>query len=107
VKIREVRTKNFEYLHKKLSEINNLNLRIPDGPFMYPLYIKNGADVRKSLHAEKIFIPTLWPAVFNLCEKDELEYDMAMNILPLPCDQRYDLEDMQRVVDTIKRVMGE
>lgn len=69
---------------------------------MYPLYIDNGEDVRKQLQAKKIFIPTLWPAVFNLCEETELEYDMARNILPIPVDQRYGIEDMEYIVEEIK-----
>ena len=51
---------------------------------------------------KNIFIPTLWPAVLSLCSEDELEYDMANNILPIPVDQRYGTEDMQYIIDTIK-----
>ena len=78
------RTQNFAYLHEKLHSLNKLNLSVPYGAFMYPLYIENGAEVRKELQTRKIFIPTLWPAVFNLCEENEYEYDMAKNILPIP-----------------------
>lgn len=96
------RTENFAYLHEQFKGINKLKLVIPSGAFMYPLYIENGADIRKSLQAKKIFIPTLWPAVFNLCGENELEYDMAKNILPIPVDQRYGIEDMKYIVEIIK-----
>lgn len=96
------RTQNFACLHEKLYSLNKLNLSVPDGAFMYPLYIENGAEVRKQLQAKKIFIPILWPAVFNLCEENELEYDMAKNILPIPVDQRYGIEDMEYIVEGIK-----
>lgn len=98
------RTKNFVYLEEKLSSINKLNLSIPNGPFMYPLYLKNGAEIRKKLQTDKIFIPTLWPAVFNLCKKDQLEYDMALNILPIPVDQRYSIDDMEYIINKIIRL---
>ena len=65
---------------------------------MYPLYIDNGEEIRRKLQAQKIFVPTLWPSVFNICEKNELEYDMAMNILPLPVDQRYSIDDMEYMI---------
>lgn len=92
------RTQNFAYLHEKLHSLNKLNLSVPYGAFMYPLYIENGAEVRKELQTRKIFIPTLWPAVFNLCEENEYEYDMAKNILPIPVDQRYGMRDMEYIV---------
>ena len=98
------RTENFAYLDKKLSSINKLTLSIPNGPFMYPLYLENGAEVRKQLQARKIFIPTLWPAVFNLCKEDELEYDMAKNILPIPVDQRYGIEEMEYIINEITQL---
>ena len=72
---------------------------------MYPLYVRNGADIRGKLQGKKIFIPTLWPAVFNLCQEDELEYDMAKNILPLPVDQRYGTDDMKYLIEEIRKYL--
>ena len=69
---------------------------------MYPLYLMNGVDIRKKLQEHKIFIPTLWPAVFEICNEDELEYDMAKNILPIPIDQRYSISDMKYIVGMIR-----
>lgn len=103
-KVKNIRTKNFEYLHKVFKDINKCNLKIPEGAFMYPLYIDNGEQIQKELQKKKIYIPTLWPAVFNLCKEDELEYLMAKNILPLPVDQRYTLDDMEYIVKEIERV---
>ena len=93
------RKENFEYLHKKLGGINRL--RLTTGTFMYPLLIENGAEIRKKLQAEKIYIPTLWPDVFDWCGEDDTEYDMAKNILPLPIDQRYGTEDMEYMAKQI------
>lgn len=91
-RIKQVRTENFVYLHGKLKEINKLTLTVPEGAFMYPLYIENGAEIRKELQQKRIYIPTLWPDVLDVCQEGELEYDMAKNILPMPIDQRYDLK---------------
>lgn len=99
--VRNRRTQNFCYLHDKLNAINKLKLSVPNGAFMYPLYIDYGEEVRKHLQIKKIFVPTLWPAVFNLCGEEELEYDMAKNILPIPIDQRYGVEDMDYLVKEI------
>lgn len=103
--VKNRRTENFSYLHSSLKGVNKLELSIPAGAYMYPFYIKNGSEIRKKIQAKKIYVPTLWPDVFNLCGENELEYDMAKNILPIPVDQRYDIEDMVYIVDIIKDVM--
>ncbi len=102
--IKERRTQNFMFLHELLSDKNLLKLSVPDGAFAYPLYIENGAELRKQLQQKKIYIPTLWPDVFNLCKEGDLEYDMAKNILPIPVDQRYGMEDMQEIIDQILNI---
>lgn len=99
--IRKKRTENFAYLHERLANSNRLKLIVPDGAFMYPYYVENGFELRKRLQAEKIFIPTLWPAVLNRCNQNELEYQMARNILPIPVDQRYGIEDMDYIFKKI------
>lgn len=98
------RQKNFEFLNAELRERNELKLKSVYGAFMYPLLIQNGAAVRKELQKEKIYIPTLWPNVLEECLPDSLEYHYAADILPLPVDQRYGIEDMKYLVEVIKRV---
>lgn len=103
--VKKRRTENYLYLQATLKELNKLKLVIPQGAFMYPLYIENGNEIRKKLQAKKIFIPTLWPAVFQLCKEDELEYDMARNILPIPVDQRYGIGDMKLIVNELREIL--
>lgn len=102
--VRKKRTENFRYLNDKLSNVNKLNLNVPEGAFMYPLYLDNGYEIRKKLQEKKIYIPTLWPAVFNICSENELEYDMAKNILPLPVDQRYGKAEMDYIIRKIMEI---
>ena len=103
--IKKIRENNFSVLHKYFEQINLLSLKIPDGAFMYPLYLKNGSEIRKKLQNKKIYIPTLWPDVFEYCGQDELEYDMANNILPLPVDQRYNEQDMLYMINEIEKYL--
>lgn len=89
------RTTNFEYLDKVFKHINQLQLCTPNGAFMYPLLVSNGAEIRKELQQKKIYIPVLWPNVLHECSEESIEYNFAKNILPLPCDQRYSEEEME------------
>lgn len=100
------RTKNYNYLFDRLEKINKLNLKRIEGAFAYPLYIENGNELRKKLIANKIYIPTLWPNVITDELKATLEYDMALNILPLPCDQRYDEKDMEYIIGEIYKCIN-
>ncbi len=102
-RVKQIRSNNFETLHKSFKKINRLDLVVPPGAFMYPLYIENGAEIRNKLQQNKIYIPTLWPDVFDICDVSDLEYDMAMNILPLPVDQRYTKEDMEYIVEELRK----
>ena len=98
------RKKNFEYLQEQLGTYNQLNPRIAS--FMYPFMIENGTDVRKKLLTKKIYIPILWPAVFELTDKNDLEYKMADSILPLPIDQRYGIEDMKYMIEEVLKCIN-
>ncbi len=105
-KIAAKRTENFSCLHERFAEMNLLKLSIPFGAFMYPLYVKNGSYIRTKLQQIKIYIPTLWPDVFQVCCENDLEYDMAANILPLPVDQRYDRNDMEYIASEVEKCIS-
>lgn len=106
-KVAQQRQENFDYLDVALKNINELKLKSVYGAFMYPLLIKDGVAIRKTLQKEKIYIPTLWPNVIEECEPNSLEYRYAADILPIPIDQRYDKEDMKYLVEVIKHVSSE
>ncbi len=97
--VKHRRQENFNFLHETLESMNKLKLK--PTIFMYPLMVENGAILRKKLQAEKIYVPTLWPAVFEVADQNSVEYKMAENILPLPIDQRYEIEDMEYMLKKI------
>ena len=99
---REKREQNYLVLAERLGTRNKLRLNMPAGPFAYPFYCENGPQVRKALAEKGIFVATLWPNVLQE-EGAVLEKEYAENILPLPCDQRYDENDMAFVA---KQVCG-
>jgi len=104
-KVKKQREENFTTLHNAFKNINKLSLIVPDGAFMYPLYIENGEAIRKELQKLKIYIPTLWADTFDVCDKDDIQCHMAQNILPIPCDQRYSTEDMEYIIENLKNIL--
>ena len=101
--VRKRREENFEYLDSCLGQKNGLNVKKVVGPYAYPFYCEDGPAVRKQLAKEKIFVATLWPNVIQVGNSLEKKY--AENILPLPCDQRYDKEDMKRIAHSVLHII--
>lgn len=100
-KVKKIRTENYQYLFNKLGKYNKLNIKMIDGAYAYPLYCNNGLEVKKKLALKGIYVATLWPIVLKMNECVEKDY--AENILPLPCDQRYTIEDMKIIEEEIKK----
>lgn len=99
--VKKRRTENYNYYYDVFKSINKLSLCQPEGAFAYPLYIENGAEIRTTLIKNKIYIPLLWPNVLTDLYCSHNEQDMANNILPLPCDQRYDKNQLEIIVKAI------
>ena len=102
--VKKRREENYAYLENRFGMINRLSVKMAEGPFAYPLMIsENASAIRKQLAREKIYIPVLWPNVIK--EEGTVNYDLAMNILPLPCDQRYGLDEMAYMADRIASML--
>jgi hypothetical protein len=99
------RTANYACLAEALDVKNKLKLKAPAGPFAYPLLVEDGIRIRKQLAEQKIYVPLLWPNVLETSEKSSIEARYAADILPLPCDQRYNQEDMMIVVNAVRHCL--
>ncbi len=95
------RSDNWRTLHRYFESINPLHLLQPQGAFAYPFYHKKGKQIRKELVNHKIYIPLLWPNVIEEQNDDSEAYKLAENILPLPCDQRYEESDMEYLAKSV------
>ncbi len=100
--VKKRREENFAYLNDRLKKHNLLNISTTVGPFAYPLYVEHGNALRKRLQFEKIYIAKLWP---NITEGRERE--LADNILPIPCDQRYGQKEMDLICKEIIQFLSE
>ena len=103
--IKNVRTSNYDHIRTLLDKYNELEIKSVAGAYMYPLLIKNGCELRRKLIERKIYIPLLWPNVIETCSRDDIEYHVADNLVPIPCDQRYSLSDMEYIADNIADIL--
>jgi hypothetical protein len=101
-KTRTIRKRNFEYFHSIFNAENKLSIDInsEDVPMIYPLWLTK-AGLKENLLKNNIFIATYWPNVLDWCDKEDFEYQLTTEIVPLPIDQRYGIEDMNIILDLI------
>ena len=100
------RTDNFKVLYEALANKNLLKLKCVKGEFMYPLYVENPDLIRKVMWENKIYTPVLWPNVIEECDSDSIEYKYANNIIPIPCDHRYDENDMRYIIEILNDLLN-
>lgn len=98
---REARNRNFAQVHQALDCSNRLNIpQAIDGPLCYPFLCDDGT-LRQKLLSRRIFTPTYWQDALKRLAPDAPEVAMVRNIVPLPIDQRYGAEDMNRMLEII------
>lgn len=98
------RRANFEYLHRALGSHNQLVLPELDTfacPMVYPFIGRIDVDLRGKLITNKIFVARYWPNVLDWAKPGDLEYTLTTHLIPLPIDQRYGKEDMDRIIEII------
>lgn len=103
-KAKETREQNYLYLHERLASKNILKLKSPVGAFVYPFYCENGMKIKEKLAQQKIYVPTLWPNVLE--SEDFIAKDYTENILPLPCDQRYGIKEMKKIIKELQKCIN-
>ena len=98
------RRANFEYLHETLGSHNQLVLPELDTfacPMVYPFIGPANVYLRSKLIANKVFVARYWQNVTDWTKPDDLEYTLTTRLIPLPIDQRYGKEDMDRIIEII------
>lgn len=102
------RQRNYKFLLKHLRDVGGIEVLFSDiendvTPMFFPIYVKSNRDeLRSRLIEKEIYCPVHWPIPkqvnghLNITTK--IIYD---SILSIPCDQRYQIEDMRRIINEI------
>lgn len=98
--VQQRRTDNYSFLHNKLGKANRLTLPGAGAYMFYPLLASK--ELKQMLIKNKVYVATYWPNVLEHSDKGSTAYDLAENLISLPIDQRYDREDMIRIVQIIQ-----
>ena len=97
------RRENYQLLHKALSAQNNLELTLDDDavPMVYPFLVPI-KGLREKMIESRVFVARYWPNVLEWTTVDDLEYRLAIQMQPLPVDQRYGEEEMKTIIGLIE-----
>lgn len=102
--MRRKRRENAKYLHEHLKGVRFIGeLTDNSVPLFVPVFFDTTEQrnaVRKKLIEAQIYCPIHWPKPTQIPADFEVNriYDTELSLI---CDQRYDLSDMKRIVETI------
>lgn len=100
-----MRRMNFEYLNCRLKSSNKLSLPVSLEciPMVYPYLTESSHVLKPLLIDNSIYVATYWPNVLEWCNKEDAEHKLVRGIIPLPIDQRYGEEEMNRMLVIIQK----
>ena len=102
--IAQARRVNFTHLHGALAALNQLELPMLEDsvPMVYP-FRTDDKELRDKLIANKVFVATYWPGICDDAKTPSLERNLVNKVIPIPIDQRYTIDDMERIINLIKK----
>lgn len=105
--LKRKRRKNYERLYNGLKEISSIRCLTPqlgvnDIPLYFALLTDKRHDLQIALRDKCVYAPIVWPKyefMPEICKEAQMIYDLALCI---PIDQRYDTDDMERIISCIR-----
>lgn len=98
------RRENFDILSKNLTkqlkQVFHLGKKV-EVPLYFPVLVNDRASLQKHLVQNSIYAPVVWPKDERQPLQCEGAEDAYQNLLCIPIDQRYDADDMNRIVEVI------
>lgn len=101
--LKERRQANYDFVYQGVSSNKAIRLILPNidnkfVPLYLPLYVENRKSLQSLFIQNSIYAPIVWPkpeCLVNVCKNAE---DLYNHILCIPIDQRYGLDDMERLL---------
>ena len=106
--LKQKRRENYDVLLNHLHAIPGLSIlfsSLPDNvtPLYFPILVDDREQWQNLLADNDIYAPVVWPKAdrgLEICTNSQTIYD---KILCIPIDQRYGVDDMERIVNVINK----
>lgn len=105
-KVNRQRQSNYKMLLKAIKKIKYitpvLNLEL-DGctPLYFPIYVEHREKLQAYLKDYRIYCPIIWRKPPQLSVEDKETNYMYKHMLCIPIDQRYGVEEMNKIIDVL------
>lgn len=104
--VKKARSDNYRQLGEELSGIQELEIaKEPESPWCYPLLCNR--SIREELVSRHVYVPRMWEAWIGVPASNTPEYVYSNFLVCLPIDQRYNMNDMTDLANTVKSVLEE
>lgn len=99
-KERQIRRRNAHVLYSEIKEkdVFLFSEEEMDCPLFVPIILKNRDKIRRVLIDNKIYCPVHWPHPNAKCDSNL--YDLELSLI---CDQRYSVDDMEKIAEVLNR----
>lgn len=99
-KIQDQRKDNYSYLFECLRDCGKYRLfsETTTAPLYFPMVVTNRECLIERMISLQVYPPVLWPVVTKNVLVSNVVRSVYGGILALPCDQRYERSDLERVV---------
>lgn len=103
------RRKNYRFLVNGLQNIKGIKPLFESFPQeVTPLYLpviaENREKIRSELREDAIYLPVIWPKADVVNTNSTATEYLYEHLLCIPIDQRYGIDDMQRIIECLGRV---
>lgn len=103
------RRRNAQYLEEKLRDVTGLRLLVKDASvstIYFPiLVVGDQLSIERHLSEQGVYAPVIWPLPEQSKGVCPVADEIGEHMLAIPCDHRYNLEDMEKIVAILKNVM--
>ena len=101
------RFENYTYLYNNIFESDKITkvckdmCEVTTAPLYFTIFVKDRSSLQRLLVYDAIYAPVIWPVEDErVLINEEIKY-IYEHVLAIPCDQRFDVKDMQRAVEII------
>ena len=99
------RQANYRYLLGRLSRLAAWPRSAENvAPFGLPIIVEDSLRISRELAEERLFCPRHWPDLGSNSSLFPYEHALSRQLLTLPCDHRYSVEQLGRLADAIDRL---
>lgn len=103
------RFENYRYLYDNITESLNIEKvcknidEVTTAPLYFTIFTTHRKDLQTELAQNSVYAPVIWPVEEDrILINDDVRH-IYEHLLAIPCDQRYDTKDMQRIAMIINK----